>query len=142
MRSLSVQEPMILHQSIHVSPTVSAYCSESVADHVHVMHCQLVWYLSTKCCDGAGAKVVSNAVTAEDAEGVVLAGASEDGKEWARLAWLGDWTTVDLDLDQHPSGEAASIVSVAFGAKDASSKEAAQNSIRQDAQNLAPTLVL
>lgn len=95
--------------------------------------------LNTNCCDGAGAKVVSNALSAGEAEGVVLAGASEEGTTWARLAWLGDWTTMDLELDQSSSEDARSIVSAAFGAKDASSKEAAQNSIRQDPNTVCPT---
>lgn len=93
-----------------------------------------------RCCDGAGASVVSNALSAGEAEGVVLAGASEDGKKWARLAWLGEWTTLDLKLDQQLSGDAGSIVSTAFGAKDVSSKEAAQNSIRQDPSSICPTI--
>lgn len=75
--------------------------------------------------------MVTNALTVGEDEGLVVAGTSEDGSAWAKLVWLGDWTAVDLKLGkQSSSGIVAAFVSAAFSAKDVSSKEASQSSVR------------
>ncbi len=76
--------------------------------------------------------MVTNALAAGEDEGVVVAGTLADGSAWAKLVWLGDWTTVDLKLGKHAiADKIGGFLAAAFSAKDASSKEAALNSARQ-----------
>lgn len=79
--------------------------------------------------------MVSNAVTAGDDEGLVVAGTKEGGAAWAKLVWLAEWMSQELKVDTGVSGSSlgpsAGLSLAAFSAKDTSSKEDATNSARQ-----------